>query len=258
MGKKEFRFLKNARAEALQLENDIEEAQNQIGKSERKILELSDKLSKVGATDFSKKKASRKEAKTREVNRYEKAREGYIKERDDYQSSLDINDTVKRQAGKVVVILMIAWVFLTELPTHDPVICENGQEIKNTLFTGEKCPEWGEDDYSPAIDRVAVGWIIIFIAMIIFYAAWAYQESLIEEKMKEIKENLESLSNPAAKYDNEIRNLAHAEKNEKSNKMRWEKSLEDERSSLEENIKLVSEKNSQLLKLLKSIEHLIP
>ena len=65
--------------------------------------------------------------------------------------------------------------------------------------------------------------------------------------MKEIKENLESLSNPAAKYDNEIRNLAHAEKNEKSNKMRWEKSLEDERSSLEENIKLVSEKNSQLL-----------
>ena len=34
--------------------------------------------------------------------------------------------------------------------------------------------------------------------MIIFYAAWAYQESLIEEKMKEIKENLESLSNPAA------------------------------------------------------------
>ena len=39
MGKKEFRFLKNARVEALQLENDIEEAQNQIGKSERKNFE---------------------------------------------------------------------------------------------------------------------------------------------------------------------------------------------------------------------------
>ena len=223
-----------------------------------RILKLSDKLSKVGATDFTKKKASRKDAKTREVNRYEKAREGYIKERDDYQSRLDNNDTVQRQAGKVVVILMIAWVFLQELPTYDPVICENGEEIKNTLFTGEQCPEWGEDDYSPAIERSATGWTAIIVGAIIFYGAWAYQKSLIEEKMKEIKENLESLSNPAAKYDNEIRNLVHAEKNEKSNKMRWEKSLEDERSSLEENIKLVSEKNSQLLELLKSIEHLIP
>jgi len=250
--------LKNARVEALQLENDIREAQNQIEKSETKILELSDKLSKVGTTDFSKRKASRKEAKTREVNRYEKAREGYIKERDDYQSRLDNNDTVQRQAGKVVVILMIAWVFLQELPTYDPVICENGEEIKNTLFTGEQCPEWGEDDYSPAIERSANGWIAIIVGAIIFYGAWTYQKSLIEEKMGEIQSNLESLSNPAAKHDKAILKLANEEKNEKSNKMRWEKSLEDERSSLEENIKLVSEKNSQLLELLKSIEHLIP
>ncbi len=89
----------------------------------------------------------------------------------------------------------------------------------------------------------------------------AIRDTMIEackENLKKIKEKenepLRKLKNQITEYDEKIRDLEHAQKN----KQTWKMNLVKEKKKLEQHIILIAEKNSQLLELLKSIEHLIP
>lgn len=257
MGKDEFLFLKSTRNDALTLEREIVICQEEIDTHQQNIAELENKIGNALNVDYKKKIAGIKASRTKSINNTEQKRKLYEEKLDRNKKAISELDKQNLKMFVGWIVFTIVWGILIQIPSYDPIVCENGEKIENSI-SSEGCPEWEESKDTPVSNVVWGGSGIVAAVLVLIAISQGEAPKPLPEKNKEIEEELRELTVNKGDYDRKILNLKSEEKRTHNEAEKWEEELGKELASTDEKISLVTQKNSELLKLLRSIEHLVP
>jgi len=221
MGKKEFLFLKRARATALKLEGQIERAKLEIETHQKKINDLLSKLKECVGVDYTTQKEKIQKNRKAHVEKKRREKERLHQEIDDKRNMAETILSNVKLLGLVLYFLSLL-----------PLITRSDED---RFWTSGSCL------------------ILSFILVAILNDDPTVKLKNLEREEQKLQTHVNT-----QRHDSQLRKLAREKKQNELKVENLQKELEKNKAAVKEKTFLVVEKQKQLLELLESVDHLVP